>query len=62
MDCRFNKEDLIERIKLISRYKRHIKLYNYDAIELIDKIIKPNSDKTFTFLIHLIIIKVQIYM
>ncbi|ABG84533.1 putative adenine-specific DNA methyltransferase [Clostridium perfringens ATCC 13124] len=49
MDCRFNKEDLIERIKLISRYKRHIKLYNYDAIELIDKIIKPNSDKTFTF-------------
>ncbi|MDQ0149159.1 DNA adenine methylase [Eubacterium multiforme] len=49
MDCRFNKSDLIERIKLIASYKSHIKLYNYDAIKLIDKIIKPNSDKSFTF-------------
>jgi len=31
MDCRFNKEDLISRIKRISQYKNRISLYNEDA-------------------------------
>lgn len=38
MDCRFNKEDLIKRIRLISSKKSKIRLYKKDAIKLIDKI------------------------
>jgi len=38
MDCRFNKSDLIERIKKIAKNKRNIRLYKKDAIKLIDKI------------------------
>lgn len=37
LDCRFNKEGLIERITRISEYKHRIKLYNLDAIEFISK-------------------------
>ncbi|WP_047789569.1 DNA adenine methylase [Tenacibaculum mesophilum] len=38
MDCRFNKTDLIQRIKNIAKHKKNIKLYKKDAIKLIDKI------------------------
>lgn len=38
MDCRFNKTDLIERIKRIAKHKKNIRLYRKDAIKLIDKI------------------------
>lgn len=38
MDCRFNKSDLIQRIKNIAKLKKHIRLYKKDAIKLIDKI------------------------
>ncbi len=36
IDARFNKSDLINRIKLISKYKNSIILYNMDANELIN--------------------------
>lgn len=38
IDCRFNKEDIIKRIKLIAKKKESIRLYQKDAISLIDKI------------------------
>ena len=38
MDCRFNKADLLERIKKIAKNKKNIRLYKKDAIKLIDKI------------------------
>ena len=38
MDCRFNKSDLIQRIKNIAKHKKNIRLYKKDAIKLIDKI------------------------
>lgn len=38
MDCRFNKIDLIQRIKFIAKHKKNIRLYRKDAIKLIDKI------------------------
>ncbi|WP_142784573.1 DNA adenine methylase [Changchengzhania lutea] len=38
IDCRFNKLDLIERIRKIAKYKKSIRLYKKDAIKLIDKI------------------------
>lgn len=36
MDARFNKEDLIHRVRLISKHKKSIILYNIDANELIN--------------------------
>lgn len=38
MDCRFNKEELINRINVIAKKKKQIRLYKKDAIKLIDKI------------------------
>ena len=38
MNCRFNKKDLIQRIKKIAKYKKNIRLYRKDAIDLIDNI------------------------
>lgn len=38
MDCRFNKKELIKRIKLIAKHKSNIDLYQEDAILLIDQI------------------------
>jgi len=49
IDCRFNKEDLIKRIKLIAQHKRNIHLYNLDALELIDKIQKENINRDTIF-------------
>ncbi len=42
MDCRFNKKELIQRIRDISKYKNSIKIYNRDAEEFI----KYNLSKT----------------
>ncbi|MBV7440601.1 DNA adenine methylase [Weeksellaceae bacterium TAE3-ERU29] len=38
MDCRFNKADLINRIKIIAKKKKYIRLYKKDAIDLINLI------------------------
>ena len=38
MDCRFNKKELIKKIKVIAKQKKRIHLYNLDALELIKKI------------------------
>lgn len=47
IDCRFNKKDLINRIRLIASYKDKISLYNLDAIELIKEIKKKNKNTIF---------------
>lgn len=51
MDCRFNKQDIISRIKNISKHKKNIRLYRKDAIKLIDKILleSKNDDTIFYF-------------
>ena len=43
IDCRFNKQEIIRRIKLIASQKNKIRLFNLDAIDLID-LIKTESD------------------
>lgn len=46
IDCRFNKENLIEKIKEINRYKDRIELFNYEANTLIVNVllkIYPNN-------------------
>lgn len=48
LDCRFNKEKNIKKIRLIASFKNNIRLYNMDA----EKFIKLNISKTkhsFTF-------------
>src|SRR5690625_1187888 len=40
MDCRFNKETIINRIRLIAKHSERINVCNYDAIEFIEKEIK----------------------
>lgn len=49
MDCRFNKDDLIKRIRKIAEYKKHIRLYKKDAISLIKKIESESLDKNIIF-------------
>lgn len=50
IDARYNKESLISRIKLISRHKNKIKLYNLDAIKLINKIKNKLPKKSLIYL------------
>jgi DNA adenine methylase len=51
MDARFNKEELINRIKLIENYKDRITLHNVDAITLINELSpKLKNTKTLFYL------------
>lgn len=48
IDCRFNKEDLISKIKRISMYRNAIKITNMDAMDFIEeKITKTRNSFTF---------------
>lgn len=50
IDCRFNKQELIRRIKKIASRKKDIRLYKKDAIKLIDKIQdEANNDNTIFY-------------
>lgn len=49
IDCRFNKEELVRRIKLIANNKNNINLYNLDALSLIDKIKKERGNNNTIF-------------
>lgn len=49
LDCRFNKADLINKIRLISEYRDNIELFNLDAGLLIDNIINNQKRKLFIF-------------
>ena len=44
MDCRYNKEDLMKRIRKIASHKESIDLFNLDALQLIDIIIENNNN------------------
>ncbi len=46
INCRFNKNALIERIKFIAIHRKNIHLYNLDALKLIKKIQKNRSNKS----------------
>lgn len=49
MDCRFNKADLIQRIKNIAKHKKNIRLYRKDAVKLIDKIQEETNNESIIF-------------
>ena len=50
LDVRFNKEDLVKRIDLIGRYKNRIKVYNLDAVALLNLIIPTLPKKSLMYL------------
>lgn len=49
MDCRFNKIELIQKIKNIANFKSKIRLYKKDAIKLIDKIEQEAQNDNIVF-------------
>ncbi len=49
INCRFNKLDLINRIKNIAKLKNKISLYNLDALDLIRKIQAESKSKKTIF-------------
>lgn len=49
MDCRYNKVELIKRIKRIASRKKDIRLYKKDAIKLIEKIELESKDDNVVF-------------
>jgi DNA adenine methylase len=49
IDCRFNKQDIIARIRAIASRKSDIRLFNLDAISLIDLIEKEPSPENSIF-------------
>lgn len=50
MDARYNKTELVNRIKRISAYKDRIELHNTDALDLIKFLRKTLPEKTLFFL------------
>jgi DNA adenine methylase len=49
IDCRFNKETLINKIQKIYEWKDKIKLYNLDVRKFIDAVIIERKDNSFTY-------------
>lgn len=49
LNARFNKDELVKRIKRIAEYKKQITLYNLDAVDLIKNISRAFSEKTLIY-------------
>ena len=49
LDCRFNKDELIRRIRKISRYKNRIKLYQQDALDFTDDVVAKLEGNVLAF-------------
>lgn len=49
LNCRFNKQSLIENIKELSSFKKNVKIYNLDAVDLIKKLTKKNEKHFYNF-------------
>ncbi|WP_409272825.1 DNA adenine methylase [Neobacillus sp. SCS-31] len=50
LDCRFNKVALIKKISNIAKMRHAISLFNYDAVDLINKVIKGRMDINSTLI------------
>ncbi len=49
IDCRFNKKDLINKVRKIGLLKNQIELFNLDALDFINKINMKKSSNLFVF-------------
>ncbi len=50
LDCRFNKKDIIKKLKLIYNYRNQIQFYNKDAIDFFEILNQMHHDNVFIFL------------
>ena len=50
LDARFNKAELVQRIKRIARYRNRIKLYHADALEFTDQVLSQMGRDAIAFL------------
>lgn len=46
MGARFNKENLVEKIRTISEFQEYIELYNLDVLDLMDQVFQKLEDRT----------------
>lgn len=49
LDCRFNKQDLINKIRIIGHKRDHIRLFNLETSVLIDQVIAQLEERSFIF-------------
>jgi DNA adenine methylase len=49
IDARYNKDNLIKRIEAIAVKKKHIKVYNKDILNFIDKVLPTVDEKSFIY-------------
>ncbi len=47
IDCRFNRENLIRRVRRVAKYRSRIHLTKYDALKFLDKVCRDLSAETF---------------
>ena len=50
IDARFHKDELIQRVQLIHEHNDRIKLYQLDAVELLDSVVPTLPDRTLVYL------------
>lgn len=50
LDARFNKENLIKRIDMIGRFRNRIKVYNLDAVELLETLTPSLPERSLIYL------------
>lgn len=50
VDARFNKDDLIKRVRKVGSYKSRISLHNLDAVELLKQVVPTLPDRTLVYL------------
>lgn len=50
IDARFNKADLIRRIKKVAAYRNRISLYNQDAVDLVRDVVPLLPERTLVYL------------
>ena len=49
LDCRFTKEELIQRIRRVARYRNRIHLYQQDALDFTDNVVAGISGNVLAF-------------
>lgn len=49
IDARYNAENLVERIRAIAKYKKHIKVYNKEIVSFIEHVLPDYGQNSLTY-------------
>lgn len=47
LGCRYNREILAKKVELLGQYQNQVEVYNYDAIDFIERIVYPRVEEMF---------------